>query len=140
MHLTAAPFSPPEPTHRVRLGIAKSPIDASNVFLYHKTTQRTVYQQMQQAHPEFEDVLLWNERGQLTESCIANLIVEWEDEWYTPPVECGLLAGTMRSRLLQQGKVKERVIRLEDLQHCSRLFLVNSVRQIQEASLLKSLV
>lgn len=117
----------------LRVGVAKFPIDSSNVFLYHKTTHRLVYEQAKQAHPEVDDVLLWNERGELTESCIANLVVEWDRQWYTPPVHCGLLAGTLRAWLLQQGTLQERAIRLADLQHCSRIFLVNSVRLIQEA-------
>jgi para-aminobenzoate synthetase / 4-amino-4-deoxychorismate lyase len=79
--------------------------------------------------------LLWNERRELTESCIANLVVEWDGQWYTPPVHCGLLAGTFRAWLLQQGKVQERIIRVEDLASCSRIWLVNSVRQMQEGIL-----
>lgn len=135
IRLEAFPLITRDPANLLQIGIAKFPVDSSNVFLYHKTTNRLVYEQAKQAHPEWDDVLLWNERGELTESCIANLIVEWDGQWYTPPIYCGLLAGTMRAWLLQQRKIQERVIRLEDLQYCSRIFLVNSVRQIQEATL-----
>ncbi|MCU0566464.1 MAG: aminodeoxychorismate synthase component I [Oculatellaceae cyanobacterium Prado106] len=115
----------------LNVGLAKSPIQSTNPWLYHKTTARQVYEQA--ALPGYDDVILWNERGEITESCTANLIVEWDGEWYTPPLHCGLLAGTYRAWLLQQGKVKERVIRVEDLPHCSRLFLVNSVRHQRQA-------
>lgn len=117
----------------LRVTLAATPIDASDIFLWHKTTHRTVYEQAKQAHPDCDDVLLWNQQGELTESCVANIVVEQEGQWYTPPVNCGLLAGTMRSWLLQQGTVQERIIRVEDLPHCSRIFLVNSVRQMQPA-------
>jgi para-aminobenzoate synthetase/4-amino-4-deoxychorismate lyase len=117
----------------LRITISPAPIDSNHVFLYHKTTHRQVYQQAQRSHPDFDDVLLWNEKGELTESCIANLVVELEGQYYTPPVSCGLLAGTMRSSLLEQGMIQERVILLQELQQCSRIFLVNSVRQMREA-------
>jgi para-aminobenzoate synthetase/4-amino-4-deoxychorismate lyase len=120
-------------TQPLRVALARHPVDSSDVFLYHKTTHRVIYEKAKQTHPDVDDVLLWNERGELTESCIANLVVEWNGQWYTPPVECGLLAGTLRNWLLQQGKLQERVLHLDDLQNCTRFFLINSVRQIQNA-------
>lgn len=132
--LEATPLEP-SPSHRLRVGLACQPIHSSNVFLYHKTTHRLVYDQMRQTCPEWDDVLLWNERGEVTESCIANVMVELDGRWYTPPVHCGLLAGTYRAWLLAQGTVQERVIYREDLARCDRLRLINSVRQVQEAVL-----
>jgi para-aminobenzoate synthetase / 4-amino-4-deoxychorismate lyase len=133
MQVTTTPLNLPPHPHLLKVQVARSPIDSSNVFLYHKTTHRVMYEQAKQECPHAEDVLLWNERGELTESCIANLVVEWDGQWYTPPIACGLLAGTYRTWLLQQGKVKEKILRYEDLQGFSRIFLINSVRQIQEA-------
>jgi para-aminobenzoate synthetase/4-amino-4-deoxychorismate lyase len=132
IRLEAMPL-PIQAASPLRVCLAPAPIDASNVFLYHKTTHRGLYDQTLQACPGYDDVLLWNHRGELTESCIANLIIEQEGNWYTPPLSCGLLAGTFRSWLLQQGKVQERILHIEALQPGCRLFLINSVRQIQEA-------
>ncbi|MCY7285103.1 MAG: aminotransferase class IV, partial [Cyanobacteria bacterium CAN_BIN43] len=81
----------------------------------------------------YDDVILWNENGELTEFCTGNLVVELDGKWYTPPVACGLLAGTFRAWLLNQNIVQERIIRVKELANCSRVFLVNSVRQKQEA-------
>jgi para-aminobenzoate synthetase/4-amino-4-deoxychorismate lyase len=97
-----------------------------------------VYDRTRQQFPHADDVLLWNERGELTEFCNANLVVEWQGEWYTPPVECGLLAGTFRTWLLMQGKLKEKVVHREDLHRCSRIFWINSVREICECVLVQS--
>lgn len=131
IQLDAAPVTSRELP--LRVGLAAHPVDSANVFLYHKTTHRVVYEHAKKLHPALDDVLLWNERGELTEFCSANLVVEWDGQWYTPPVDCGLLAGTLRTSLLQQGKLQERLLYAEDLQHCSRIFLINSVRHIQEA-------
>ncbi len=122
----------------LNVSLASHPVNSSNIFLYHKTTHRTVYDQARQQFPYADDVLLWNERGELTEFCNANLVVEWQGEWYTPPVECGLLAGTFRIWLLSQGKLKEKVIHREDLHQCSRIFWINSVRGIRACVLVQA--
>lgn len=115
-----------------RIGIAKTPIDLNDRFLYHKTTRREVYHQALSASPGYDDVLLWNKRGELTETCIANLVVELDGELYTPPIESGVLPGTYRAWLLKQGEVKERPICLNELERCTQIYLVNSVRGIWE--------
>jgi para-aminobenzoate synthetase / 4-amino-4-deoxychorismate lyase len=120
--------------------LAPFPIDSNNIFLYHKTTHRQVYEQARQACPDYDDVILWNEKGELTESCIGNLVVAIAGKWYTPPVSCGLLAGTYRAWLLEQGMIQERVIRVKELADCSQIFLVNSVRGKREAVLGSAIV
>ena len=73
------------------------PIDRGDEFLRHKTTRRDRYDEARERFPEAYDVLLWNRLGQLCESTIANLVVEIDNEYRTPPVEAGLLPGTMRA-------------------------------------------
>ena len=51
----------------------------------------------------------------------------------TPPVDCGLLAGTFRAELLARREIQERVLTLDDLQSASRLWLINSVHEWREA-------
>ena len=118
--------------HIQRVCLAKSPIDSSNLFLYHKTTNRLVYDQALAACPGYDDVILWNEKGEVTESCIANIVVELDGKLYTPPVQCGLLAGTFRACLIEQDKVREKVIRLKDFARSPHIYLINSVRKDQE--------
>jgi para-aminobenzoate synthetase / 4-amino-4-deoxychorismate lyase len=126
---------PAPPPHPRRLALATAPIDSSDVFLYHKTTQRQVYENALAAAPGCDDVLLWNERGELTESCTANLILELRGERYTPPVTCGLLAGTYRAAMLRDGSVKERVLTRRDLRQAEHVYVANSVRGLQPAML-----
>ncbi len=80
------------------------------------------------SRPDCDDVLLWNEAGEVTESTRANVVVQLAGERFTPPVGCGLLAGTQRAELLAQGAIKERVIRVEDLSEAEAIYLINSVR------------
>lgn len=127
------PEAPPDKVLRVCL--APGPVDPGDAFLYHKTTNREVYSRAMAARPGYDDVILWNDSGELTESCFANLVVELDGELVTPPVDCGLLPGTYRAWLLEKGQVKERVIPVADLDRCSRLFLVNSVRGQRQANI-----
>ncbi len=108
--------------------IADTPISRENPFLYHKTTSRDIYESHRQAHPAAFDVLLWNESGQLTEFTIGNLVLEVEGQMWTPPQDCGLLAGTYREELLAQGRIGERVLYKSDLIQADRIWLINSIR------------
>lgn len=112
----------------VRLGLAPQPVDPNDAFLYHKTTRRDVYDAARRSRPDGDDVLLWNPRGEVTESTVANVAVRLEGRLFTPPVTCGLLPGTLRAELLACGRLTERVITLEDLQRCQGVYLFNSVR------------
>jgi len=119
----------------VTVGLSPKPVDSSCRFLYHKTTNRGIYDTLRSLRPECGDVLLWNERGEITETTVANIVVELDGELLTPPVRSGLLPGTFRAWLLDTGAVREKTIRLEDLGRIDRIFLVNSVRKRREARL-----
>ena len=82
-------------------------------------------------------MLLWNERGELTEATIANVVLELDGELVTPPIEAGLLAGTLRGVLVGNGRIHERPIPLKHLRRASKIWLINSVRGWQEAQLVK---
>ena len=120
-----APLSPPA---KLRVALAVEKVDSSDPFLYHKTTHRVVYEHQLAARPECDDVLLYNERGELTECCIGNLVLELAGQRYTPPVAAGLLAGTFREELLARGEICERTLKIEDLARADALYLINSVR------------
>jgi para-aminobenzoate synthetase/4-amino-4-deoxychorismate lyase len=116
-----------------RLRLARDPVNSSDPFLYHKTTRREVYETAKQVFPDYDDVLLWNERGEITESCVANVVVEIEGSLFTPPVDSGLLAGTFRAALIEQGTIRERVLMVDDVRRFSKLHLINSVRKWRDA-------
>lgn len=123
------------PSAPVKLAIASSAIHSQDVFLYHKTTHRSVYEKAKADFPDADDVLLFNERGEITESCIANVVLELDGRNVTPPISCGLLAGTLRESLLDAGEIHEQVIRLDDLQRADTIWLINSVRKWRRAIL-----
>ncbi|MCC6499380.1 MAG: aminodeoxychorismate synthase component I [Anaerolineales bacterium] len=127
------PFQPTGNPLRVRL--ADKPINSIDVFLFHKTTHRKMFDDAREHFPDYDDVLLFNERGELTEFTIGNLVVELDGKLLTPPIACGLLAGTFREYLLETGEAEERVIHKDQLKNCTKIYLANSVRKWQVVSL-----
>jgi para-aminobenzoate synthetase/4-amino-4-deoxychorismate lyase len=121
----------------LRVCLARSPIDSRNVFLFHKTTQRTIYESARQGCETFDDVLLYNEAGELTEFTIGNLVVELDGQLLTPPITCGVLPGTFRAHLLETGQALERTITVRQLQECTQIFRVNSIRNWQRVEIEK---
>lgn len=130
--LEAVPLAPLPSPFRVKLAL--EPIDPANPLLYHKTTRRELYEQARQACPDAQDVLLWNPKGELTESSIANILVEIDGAWYTPPLSSGLLGGVCRAEWLARGAIRERPVLAGELRPSSRIRLINSVRGVWDVS------
>ncbi|RFB13433.1 aminodeoxychorismate synthase component I [Bacillus sp. HNG] len=123
--------SPAEPLMApVKMVLADQPIDRNNPFLYHKTTNRTIYEGYQfTKQPEAFDVLLWNEAGEITEFTNGNVVVEIDGYYWTPPVTSGLLAGTYRASQIKQGKIHEKVLTIKDIKRSKKVWFINSVRK-----------
>ena len=118
-----------KPSTLVSLPLAREAVDSRDEFLRHKTSRRGVYDAALRARPGASDVLLWNERGELTETCAGNLVLELDGRRVTPHADSGLLPGTFRAELLERGEIEEAVLPLKTLERASRMFFVNSVRR-----------
>jgi len=108
--------------------IARSPIDSGDRFLYHKTTHRKPYEDAMAGCEGWDDVILWNEKEELTETTIGNLVVVIDGDRLTPPICCGLLAGTYRADQLESGAIREQVLAIRDLKRADDVYMINSVR------------
>lgn len=119
----------PEPDQRT--AVVVHGVDADNVFLYHKTTRRGLYEralaQAQQAGAQ--EAILCNTRGELTECTIGNLVVQSAGSHHTPALACGLLPGVFRQELLAAGQLHEAVLTEADLHAAEAVFMINSVRR-----------
>jgi para-aminobenzoate synthetase/4-amino-4-deoxychorismate lyase len=111
------------------VALARTAVSRHEVFLYHKTTHRAIHEARRSELPGLFDVLLWNEEGELTEFSRGNIVLELDGIRWTPPQDCGLLAGVFRGELLQSGQIRERVLRAADLRAAERVWLINSLRE-----------
>lgn len=111
-----------------KIKIART-VNSNNPFLYHKTTIR-------ESMPEgFFDIIAVNEKGEITEGIFTNIAIEKAGKLYTPPVSCGLLGGTYREKLIEEGKMFEKILYPEDLKNAGKIYCFNSIRKLVEVEL-----
>ena len=119
----------------LRVAIDGVPQDPRDEFLFHKTSRRQRYEDARRRHPDADDVLLINDRGQVTESTIANLAVRIDGRWITPPIDAGLLRGIGRAVALETGELTEDVVTIEDVRSADELVLISDTRGRRTAEL-----
>lgn len=120
-----------------RVKISSYRVNSQDVFLYHKTTRRQVYDyELAAAHARgFFEVIFLNEKEEVTEGAVTNLFIENNGRLYTPAVESGLLAGVLREDLIMQKKVIEKTLYLEDVFAADKVYIGNSVRGLISAKI-----
>lgn len=136
--IEGAEFLPGNPTGLIRLSRIRT--RSSDIFLRHKTTERTLYDReyVEALANGCDEVIFTNERGELTEGAISNLLIEWNRKILTPPLSCGVLPGIYRRHLLETKDIKERVLTIEDLQSADAIYICNSLRGISRVKLIES--
>lgn len=82
----------------------------------------------------FDDVLLTNTEGLISESALSNFLAFDGQNWWTPPLSSGCLPGVTRELLIENFSVRERDLHLDDLAEMSALAVTSSLRDIQEIS------
>lgn len=113
-----------------RVSISNLPVSSQNRFLFHKTTNRDAYEKELTAarKQNLDDVLFFNEKGELTEGTVHNVFLVKDGVWRTPTLECGLLPGTFRARILRRQKnSSEAILGLNELKNADAVYLCNSV-------------
>ena len=123
----------PEPSGEV--GLADETTDSTSPWLFHKTTRRELYDKAwrQACSDGLLDLVFCNEKQEVTEGAISNIIVEKNGRYFTPPLHCGLLPGVMRARLLagvEDCALEEKVLYRDDLRQADQIYLCNSVRGV----------
>lgn len=128
LDLTAAEMPPAAVSWR--FAVSQTRLSSEDVFLQHKTTRRELYDTMRAALPPGTDEWLFlNERGELCEGTITNVVVTAPDGTrLTPPVSSGCLPGVFRRSLLDAGLVREAVLTPADLSAASGISLINALR------------
>jgi branched-chain amino acid aminotransferase len=79
----------------------------------------------------FDDYVLVNRDGFLTETAIANLVFQLDGQWITPPLSDGVLPGVMRALLVEKNGVIVRQIGANQLNQIESGFVVSSLKIAQ---------
>ena len=125
----------PAPSKRdlVTLAFSNNPVNSSDLRLFHKTTNRSIYECRRQEN--VDDVILINERGECTETTIANFAIQLHGNWFTPPLSSGCLPGIERASLLAQGVLEERILLPQDVKDADQIIIFNSLRGTETAQI-----
>lgn len=78
---------------------------------------------------DFSDILIVK-NGFITDSSYSNIVLFNGEDYLTPSTF--LLNGTMRQRLLDEKRIKEREIKVEDLKNYKRIFLINALNSLED--------
>jgi para-aminobenzoate synthetase/4-amino-4-deoxychorismate lyase len=121
-------------TIRVRFSPRRT--GSSNRFLFHKTTNRAMYDaEFERAHADgFYDCIFMNEHDEVTEGSITNVFIRKNERYFTPPIDCGVLDGVFRRHLLRSKIIalQERVLTEQDIRTADEVYLCNSMRGIMK--------
>jgi para-aminobenzoate synthetase / 4-amino-4-deoxychorismate lyase len=134
--VTATPLPPPDPDAVMRYVVSATRVDSADIFLFHKTTRRDLYDREWQHYSQSagaDEVIYLNERGELAEGSRTTLFLERDGRLLTPALGSGLLPGTLRAELLAEGRAVEAVLTRADLETADAVFLGNSVRGLVRA-------
>lgn len=120
----------------VRVAVYPRPLSAVNRLRFHKTDPRPWLASVPlSAEAGLDDWLFMNDRGEMTESTIANVVVKHRGKWLTPGLESGLLPGTYRRHLIETGVIAEGSVSRLMLESADEIALINSVRGWRSAIL-----
>ena len=120
-----------------RLVFSAEATDAKNIFYFHKTTNRHLYNQEYQRFcidKDYYEVLFCNQQGFLTEGSRTNVFLKLPHDQtiYTPKLELGLLNGIMRARLLRFSCVREACLTREHVYQAEKIWLTNLYCSLQK--------
>ncbi len=117
--------------------ISPQKTNSNNIYLYHKTTLRELYNKERQraGRDGLYEIIFCNERDEITEGTISNIIIRRQGRFFTPPVECGLLPGIGRQMLIEGRQISEEVLTPGDLYAAESIYFLNSVRGLVEVRL-----
>jgi para-aminobenzoate synthetase/4-amino-4-deoxychorismate lyase len=134
--IAVTPTPMPAPDAVMRYAVSNTRVNSGDIFLFHKTTRRELYDREWQHYHDTQgadEVVYLNERGELAEGSRTTIFIEREGVLLTPALSCGLLPGTLRAELIAEGRAKEAVLTLADLEGAKAAYLGNSVRGLVRA-------
>lgn len=103
-------------------------VRADTIIYSHKSTDRRALNELVSRTSADEIIIVRN--GTITDSSFTNLVFQDDTGLYTPS-DC-LLPGIKREILLGQGRIRAREIRVEDLWHYRKVFLINAMIDLED--------
>lgn len=84
-----------------------------------------------------DEAILTNTHGNIACAATSNIFIEENGNLTTPPLADGALNGTIRLKILNEGRAKEETISVERLKNADAIYLTNSLSPWRKAKLLQ---
>jgi 4-amino-4-deoxychorismate lyase len=104
-------------------------VDGDDVDYMYKSTDRLELNELRTKRGVADEVLIVK-KDEITDTSYTNVALWDGSEWFTPVHP--LLEGTCRAALIDQGILHERVITRQELQHFSKIALINAMINLGE--------
>jgi len=95
----------------------------------HKYSRRENLESLFALRGDCDEVLIIK-KGRITDSSYSNVVFFDGQDWWTP--KDPLLEGTCRARLLNQGVIKQSLLKVGDLKNFEGLKLINAMRDLDQ--------
>ncbi|MCH8538701.1 MAG: aminodeoxychorismate lyase [Alkalimonas sp.] len=127
----------------IRLGLANLQLACQPVLagLKHNNRLEQVLLKQELVTTEWDDLLVLDQQGYITEATAANLFFYRQQQWFTPQLQRAGVAGVMRAHLMTQLATQEVNWTLPELEQVEAIFICNAlcgvvpVRQFQHRTL-----
>ena len=94
-----------------------------------KYADRRAFERLMAQKENCDDILVVK-NGLVTDTSFTNVVFESDKGLFTPSTY--LLPGTKRQTLLKERVIKEKVIRIEDIEDYRKLYLINAMMGIED--------
>jgi para-aminobenzoate synthetase/4-amino-4-deoxychorismate lyase len=134
--VTTTPQPPTASDVVMRYVISDTRLNSTDLFLYHKTTRRELYDREWKHYADTlaaDEVIYLNENGELAEGSRTTIFIERDGKLLTPRLAAGVLPGTLRAALIDEGRAVEARLTVQDLNGPDKIYLGNSVRGLVRA-------
>ena len=129
---------PAKPDKPISVCFYDSHVRSDDALLRHKISLRSFYEEAARAADAAgcQDAVFVNEKGEVTETCIANVVAKTGSLLLTPPLSCGLLPGVARGEMLDDGELTEAILSPADLRRADAVYRLNALRGLEEIRLI----
>ncbi|RVU40905.1 aminodeoxychorismate lyase [Rheinheimera riviphila] len=113
----------------IRLGVASLQLSTQPLLAGIKHTSRleTVLLKAEAEQSAFDDLIVCDQQGRVTELCAANLFFKIKGQWCTPKLDQAGVAGVMRLWLLQHMDVQQGYYPVTALDDATAMFASNAL-------------
>ncbi|OFO60070.1 aminotransferase class IV [Peptoniphilus sp. HMSC075B08] len=127
---------------RFKLIVSEVRRNSSSKMIYHKSLSyyENIMEHRLALDKGYDSALFINERGEVCETSFANIFFVRDGEIFTPVISSGLLKGTMRDFIIENYKVREEIIYLDDLKNFDEAFISNSLMGVRNVSLINDII